>query len=141
MMASAILAWLGSIGLMLGALYFQYFQGLDPCVLCIYQRIPHIIAIFGGALAIAKFPRLYPWIGAIVLIGVGVALFHVGVEQKWWEGLSTCSAAPATGVASILDKQPARCDEIAWSFLSLSMAAWNAILSLGIAALWFKAKP
>lgn len=134
------LAWLGSVGLILGALFFQYVQGLDPCVLCMYQRYPHFIAIVLGAFAIWKAPRLYPVVGVVVLLSAAWAMFHIGVEQKWWEGLSTCSGGSDLSVEELLGKKVARCDEIAWSMFGLSMAAWNGIISFVIAGLWFKAK-
>ncbi len=139
-MRYSLIAWLGSLSLILGALFFQYGKGLDPCVLCMYQRYPHFIAIILGAFAIAKEPRLYPVVGVVALTSAAVAIFHVGVEQLWWEGLSTCSGNAELTVDELLGKQAARCDEIAWSMFGLSMAAWNGIISLVIAGLWFKAK-
>ena len=134
------LAWLGSVGLILGALFFQYGKGLDPCVLCMYQRYPHFLAIIVGAFAIWREPRLYPLVGVIVLASAAVAMFHVGVEQHWWAGLSTCSGDAEGSVADLLGKKAARCDEIAWSLFGISMAGWNGIFSVVLAGLWFKAR-
>lgn len=139
-MSYAKIAWAGSLGLMLGALFFEYVMMLEPCVLCWYQRYPHILAIVLGGLAIWRAPKAYPLIGLIVLISAGVALFHVGVEQHWWAGLSTCAGDQGLSVTELLGKPAARCDEIAWSFLGLSMAAWNGIFSVLIAGLWVRAQ-
>jgi len=142
---------LGSGGLLAGALFFQYVMGLPPCPLCHYQRWPHIavVVLAAGALAIGP-GSLRPWllglISVALLAGVAVAVFHAGVEQKWWAGLAACEGAgddAPIGVDDLtknLDRRPApRCDQIAWSLFGLSMAAWNAIISLVLAAFAFRA--
>jgi disulfide bond formation protein DsbB len=136
----ASLAWLGSLVLILSALFFQYGKGLDPCVLCMWQRYPHYVAILIGLFAVKRKPHLRKYMGVIVLASAAVAMFHVGVEQKWWEGLSTCAGNTEGSVEDLLGKPVARCDEIAWSLFGLSMAAWNGIISLVIAGMWFKAR-
>ena len=78
--------------------------------------------------------------GLAALAGAGLAGFHVGVEQQWWAGLAACGGgAPAETAAELrerlLNTLPARCDEAAWTFFGLSMAAWNGLLSLGLAGL------
>jgi disulfide bond formation protein DsbB len=77
----------------------------------------------------------------------GIGAFHVGVEQKWWEGLATCTASSLQGVSTadllnpdILVAAPIRCDAIAWSLMGVSMAGWNVIISLALAALWLAAQ-
>ena len=74
-----------------------------------------------------------------ILVSGGIGAFHAGIEYKWWEGFTTCSAPPSAGGGSALDallNAPLiRCDEVQWRFLGISMAGWNAILSLGGAAL------
>jgi len=127
--------------LLLGALYFQFVLALPPCPLCVYQRWAH-----GAALALAlaaAWPRMGPMTagtvtalaGVAYLFGAGTAFYHAGVEQHWWEGLAGCVAAPldTTGAtdltAALLAVPAARCDEIPWSFLGLSIAGWNAVAS------------
>jgi disulfide bond formation protein DsbB len=142
----AALAGAGSAALLLGALGFQYFGGLAPCVLCIWQRWPHGAAIAVALLALATGLRPLALLGALaVLAGAGIAGFHAGVEQGWWEGLSTCAGPDMAGMTadqfmtSLMTAPIARCDEIPWSFLGLSMAAWNGLLSLVLAGLWLRA--
>ena len=86
---------------------------------------------------------------AALLIGISgaIGLFHAGVEQGWWEGLTTCStvatgATPEELLKSILATPLIRCDQIQWTFLGLSLAAWNAIISLSTAGaiLWLTKK-
>ncbi len=139
-MKYAKIAWTGSLALMLGVFYFQYIRGLQPCQLCIYQRIPHIIAlVFGGYGILARKYWPFPTLGAVILMGAGIAFFHVGVEQHWWEGLQSCSGDAGINLDDLLATPPARCDEIAWSFLGLSMATWNGLISLVLGTLWFMA--
>ncbi len=139
-------ATFGSVALLLGAFYFQYFQGLAPCHLCIWQRWPHGIVIALG-LIVSAFPRreIMALAGLVVLVGAGIALYHAGVEQHWWQGPNTCTSGDISGMSTedlldqILAAPVVHCDEIAWSLIGLSMAAWNAVISLGLAFLWMQA--
>ncbi|MFT3973100.1 MAG: disulfide bond formation protein B [Amaricoccus sp.] len=137
---------LGSLALLLGAFGFQYLGGLQPCHLCLLQRWPHGVAI-GLGLVILAWPArgLALLAGLAVLVGAGIAGYHVGVEQHWWPGPTSCTAAaPGAGDAGalldqILATPTVLCDTIAWSWLGISMAGWNAIASLVLAWLWFRA--
>lgn len=141
-----LLAGLGSVLLLGGALAFQYLGGLAPCPLCLWQRWPHAAAIVIGALAVTvlwRFRRPMCGLGgAAMLTGAAIAGYHVGIEQGWWEGPQTCSAPDPAGLTSaeLLDRILAaplvRCDEVAWEFLGLSMAAWNGLACLGLAVVW-----
>lgn len=140
------LAAAGSAALLLGAYGFQHLGGLAPCQMCLWQRWPHALAAGAGVLAIwAPFAMtaLLGAAGAATTAGIGV--FHAGVEQGLWEGPATCSAGSISGLsvedlmATIMAAPVVRCDEIAWQWLGLSMAGWNAALSLGLAALWLTA--
>ena len=138
-----LLATLGSVGLILGALAFQYIGGLAPCALCHWQRWPHFAAVPIGALALAVPGVLLPLAGALAAAASGgIGVYHTGVEKGWWPGPDTCSAGPIGGMSAdeLLDHIMAaplvRCDEVAWQMLGLSMASWNAVASFGLAALW-----
>lgn len=134
---------LGAI--VLGSAYaFQFIGGLQPCALCLYQRWPWWIAL-GLALAAVLLrgrPAVQWGLVALaslsVLTGAGIAVFHVGVEQHWWQGLSSCGGvgdAPMTVEAlkrQIMNAPVARCDEVAWSLLGISMAGYNAIISVAV---------
>ena len=125
---------------------FSTSAGLAPCPLCIDQRWAHGVAIVLG-LAFLAWPRrgLAILAGLAVLVGAGIAAYHAGIELGWWPGPTTCTA-PELGAApagelldQILATPVVLCDQVAWSFLGISMAGWNAILSLVIALLWFRA--
>ncbi|MDR0808605.1 MAG: disulfide bond formation protein B [Gemmobacter sp.] len=137
----------GSALLLAGALAFQYLGGLAPCTLCIWQRWPHVAAVLIGLAAFTLGGRLLPLLGALAaLTTAGIGLFHVGVEQKWWEGLASCSGGSITGIstADLLDPTVTvgavvRCDAIAWQMAGISMAGWNMIASLLLALIWLTA--
>jgi disulfide bond formation protein DsbB len=138
--AFALLAAAGSAATLGAALWFQFVVGLPPCEMCVWQRWPHVAAILLGAMAATSGYRLATALGsAAMLTGSGLGLLHVGVEQHWWEGPTTCSSSSIEGLSTqqLLDRIMAaplvRCDEIAWQFLGVSMAGWNAILSLALA--------
>lgn len=142
----ALAPLLGSVALLLGAFAFQYIGGLAPCPLCLDQRWAH-----GAAIALGILVLLWPrrWLAALagiaVLVGAGIAIYHTGIEQTWWPGPTTCTAPDPGAVSSgelldrILETPVVLCDQIAWSWLGISMAGWNAILSIVIAVLWFRA--
>ena len=137
----------GSLALLLAAFGFQYIGGLVPCVLCWYQRYPHMAAVVIGALALVVRGRALPLLGLLAALATaGIGGFHVGVENGWWEGLATCSVNTLQGVsaADLLNTDvtvgaPAGCGTIAWSLFGISMAGWNVIASLGLAGVWIAA--
>lgn len=136
----------GSAALLLGALGFQYIGEMAPCKLCYWQRYPHAAAVGIGVLALIIPGALLPYLGALAALATaGIGAYHTGVERGWWEGPSTCTSGPIGGLSpdQLLDQIMAaplvRCDEVPWEMLSLSMASWNAIASLGLALLWVAA--
>ena len=132
-----LLALLVPSGLLGGALFSQYVGGLYPCEMCYWQRWPHGAAILLalGAFFIAGRERLLVMLAALaVAISGAIGLFHAGVEMGWWEGITHCTATGAASLQDILNVPLIRCDQVQWDFLGISMAGWNAILSLGGAA-------
>ncbi|WP_299827293.1 disulfide bond formation protein B [uncultured Roseobacter sp.] len=140
------LAAAGSAALLIAAFAFQHLGGLPPCKLCIWQRYPHAIAIVIGLIALQVQSGILIALGALAaLLTTGIGAFHVGVEQGWWEGPTTCTSGPVGGLSAdalldqIMTAPLVRCDDIAWELLGISMAGWNALLSLGLVALWLTA--
>jgi disulfide bond formation protein DsbB len=133
----------------LGAWWFQYGLGLEPCPLCLEQRIPYYLAIPLAALvafgALRGVPRrlLMGGLIAVALLlgwGAGLGVYHAGTEWKWWAGPQDCAGAGfAGGTAGDLLRRMqtarvVRCDEAAWRFLGLSLADYNVLISLALAA-------
>ncbi|WP_425080590.1 disulfide bond formation protein B [Ruegeria arenilitoris] len=142
-----LIATAGSAALLLGAWGFQYLGGLAPCKMCIWQRYPHAAAVLIGAMALA-LPRatLLPLLGALAALTTAViGVFHAGVEQKWWEGPSSCTSGDIGGLSTedlmeqIMSAPLVRCDDIPWQILGLSMAGWNAVLSGVLVLVWIAA--
>ena len=140
-----LIALLLPLGLLGGALFSQYVGGLHPCEMCYWQRWPHGAAIVLAALSFtapANSSRSHFLVlaaaFAIAISGI-IGVYHAGVEAKIFEGMTTCTASGRGLSAADLLKQISRapivrCDEVQFRFLGISMAGWNAILSLAGAA-------
>ena len=104
-------------------------------------------AVLLGLAALALPGRALPVLGMLAaLTAAALGGFHAGVEQGWWQGLTSCSGSSITGISmdDLLNPAanvapPVHCDQIAWSMAGLSMAAWNMVLSLALAAAWLAA--
>ena len=133
------------LALLGGALGSQYLGGLIPCEMCIWQRWPHAAAILIAAAAFTAPPEsgrsrsLTLLAAAAIGISGAIGVYHAGVEAQIFEGLTTCTTLAAGAGADLLkqitEAPLVRCDQVQWSFLGISMAGWNAILSLGGAGL------
>lgn len=133
-----------SFATLAGAYYFEYVIGLAPCALCWWQRYAHfgfLAVCVPLAARVQRLTLILP--GGLALISAGIAAFHSGVEREWWPGLASCSAisedlGKLDGASMIaVEAAPAivRCDEIPWTFMNLSMANYNVLISLAMAAL------
>ena len=141
-----LIALLLPVALLGGALGSQYLGGLHPCEMCYWQRWPHAAAILLAALAFtapaaSSRSRTLTLLAALAIAVSGaIGVYHAGVEAKIFEGFTTCTAVGKGLSTADLLKQISRaplvrCDEVQFRFLGISMAGWNAILSLGGAAL------
>jgi disulfide bond formation protein DsbB len=146
MALARLLALLLPLALLGGALGSQYLGDLNPCEMCYWQRWPHAVAIVLAALAFtasaeAQRARQLTLLAALAIAVSGaIGVYHAGVEAGIFEGVTTCTALTASGSTADLLKRISqapliRCDQVQWAFLGISMAGWNAILSLGGAAL------
>jgi disulfide bond formation protein DsbB len=133
-----LIALLVPAGLLGGAMGSQYIGGLAPCEMCYWQRWPHAVAIIlaGAAFVLPRRARLLTSLAALAIAVSGaIGVFHAGVELGWWEGLTRCTAGGAMSLEELMNVPLVRCDQVQWSLLGISMAGWNAIISLGSAAL------
>jgi disulfide bond formation protein DsbB len=139
--AARFIALLLPLGLLGGALASQYIGGLHPCEMCYWQRWPHGAAIALAALAFTTPARTTLSRALAILAAIAIAIsgvigvYHAGVEAGIFEGFTTCTTTGARTLEEIMNVPLVRCDQVQWSFLGISMAGWNAILSLGGAAL------
>jgi disulfide bond formation protein DsbB len=139
-------------GLMAFALYAQYGLGLEPCPLCVFQRVAMILVGVLFALAWLQGPgpagaKVY---GALLLL-VSAAGAAIAGRQIWLQSLPP-EEVPACGpgLDYIMDVFPLRdalamvfsgsgeCAEVSWSFLGVSMPGWVLawLAVLGISGLW-----
>ena len=149
--ASAAIA-VAVIGLaaILGAYFFQYVLGLPPCPLCLEQRIAYYVSIPLAALILLGVSvgssRKVSILALVAIAGfmlwnAGLGVYHSGVEWHWWAGPQDCSGAltdiGARGglLEQLQNIRVVRCDEAAWRFLGLSLAGYNALISLALAAI------
>jgi disulfide bond formation protein DsbB len=149
-----ILTLLGSGALLAGAHTFERFGGLAPCPLCLDQRKWHW-AVVGVSFVLFIVLRVSPkwarWggivIGLVLLGAMGMALYHVAVEQGWV--IAQCDARIDFDDLAFdpnAEITIPKCDEIAWSMWGVSMAGWNALISGAMAvasfvvALWPEAR-
>jgi len=135
------------VALLGGALGSQYIGGLHPCEMCYWQRWPHAAAILFALLAFTSpaetvRSRNFTLAAALAIAISGIiGVYHAGVEARVFEGFTTCTAVAHGGTTADILKQITqaplvRCDQVQFRFLGISMAGWNAILSLfGAAAI------
>ena len=125
--------------------YLEVFRGVPPCALCLYQRIPYYsvagIALLG--VLVTRDSKRAHLANVLVLLcvlsfiaGSGLALFHVGVENSWWQGTTSCGGSGLSATdfedlkTAIMDSPIANCGEILWEFGGLSLATWNLLWSI-----------
>ncbi len=145
-----LLAGLASAFALATALIAQYGFDLEPCVLCVYQRIPYATVI-GIGLVTLLLPgadrRAVIYLIALVFLGsAGLAFYHNGVEQHWWAAATSCGAGGDGSILSttieqlksmLTGKLPKPCDAIDWTLFGLSVTVYNTIVSLALALVCF----
>jgi disulfide bond formation protein DsbB len=136
--ASLLLA-IAAVAILLAVFAFQYLGDAAPCPLCIWQRYPYAVLIVLGVVGFFWQPRAMLVLGALVLlIGAGLAGYHVGVEKGWFALPASCAAGgEATSVEELrrmLQEAPPACDQVQFTVLGWSLATWNLLASLGLAA-------
>jgi disulfide bond formation protein DsbB len=127
----------------------EHIGGLWPCEMCWWQRYAHFAGLGLALLSLllSRLPdrgRSFVWLAALgILTSGGIGAYHAGVEADIFEGFTQCTSTAAGGsvddlLKSIMDAPLVRCDEVQWSFLGISMAGWNAILSIlaALSILW-----
>ena len=133
--------------LLAGAFASQYLGGLYPCEMCWWQRYAHMAALVIAAPSIhfradSRPARTLVMLAALAIAVSGaIGVYHAGVEAKIFQGFTQCTAEVSRRISTAdllkqLTHAPlVRCDEVQFRFLGISLAGWNAILSLGGATL------
>jgi disulfide bond formation protein DsbB len=143
---ATLLVLLVAVATIGAALFSQHVLGLIPCKLCLIQRWPYYLAL-PLALILALAPLSdgvrrggLALLALIFLVSAGLGAYHAGVEWGFLLGPSDCGGAPppaASGMADFLKQlettRVVSCTEAYGRFLGLSMAGWNALVSLALA--------
>jgi disulfide bond formation protein DsbB len=131
-----------------GAFGSQYLGGLVPCEMCWWQRYAHMAALAFALVALFVPGRALVWLAALAIAVSGaIGFYHAGCELHYYKCLTQCTSTITAGstddfLKAIMNAPMVRCDDIQWSFLGISMAGWNAILSLAgaLMILWLSLK-
>ncbi|MBL6761295.1 MAG: disulfide bond formation protein B [PS1 clade bacterium] len=139
-----------ALAVITAALLSEYWGGLLPCALCLKQRVAFYVALPLLALAYLyaeKAPRamrgLLVTIGVLFLANAGLGFYHAGIEYGWWLGPASCGGGGAQALdtnallEALKSNAMVRCDAPAFTLFGISMAGYNAIACLGLAALAF----
>src|SRR6476469_7373302 len=133
-----------------GAWFFQLVLDIRPCPLCLEQRYAYYLALPLGLLvafvASKEAPRPVLLAGLTLLLLAALAnawlgTYHAGVEWKFWQGPTDCTGPVGNlgSAGSLLERldtvKMIRCDEVQWRFLGLSLAGYNVLISLLMAAI------
>ncbi len=126
--------------LLLATAYGFHFSGYPPCEMCWWQRYPYVaIVVLAAAWTFVKKPSQQIMLAVLMILfatDATIAAFHAGVEQKWWEGFTSCtsnidfSGNINDALDAVLNAPVVRWDEIPWSLLGISMAGYNAIAAI-----------
>lgn len=148
--AAAVAVFALSAATLAGAWFFQLVLHLPPCPLCLEERIPyHVVIPLSLLLAIAAWVRApakllavgFVVILAAALFNVVLSTYHAGVEWHLWAGPTDCTGTLndlKTGGAladQLRSFNVVRCDEAAWRLFGISLAGYNALISLALALL------
>ena len=143
------LVFLSCVGLLASAYYFEYVMFLDPCPLCMMQRIGvllvGLVALSGAIFYRKKVSQLIHsgLMLAPSLFGLSVAGRHVWIQSLPPDQVPTCGPSleymvetlPWSEVLTIMLRGNGNCADLQWSFLGLSMPQWVAVWFVGYAVL------
>ena len=131
------LIFLISIFSLLSAIYIEFVLNQKPCKLCIYQRIPYVLAIFISFLGISTKNK-YTWLLLIFLIFVLSSLisgYHFGIENNFFEEFSGCTnqsidLLDKSKILESLNNEPPNCKEVNFKIFGFSLATINLFISI-----------
>jgi disulfide bond formation protein DsbB len=139
-----------AVATLAGAWFFQLVLDIQPCPLCLEQRYAYYLAVplaLLVAVAAARDAPRAPVVAGLVVLAAAalgnaaLGSYHAGVEWGLWQGPTDCTGTigglgSAGGVLDRLDSvKVIRCDEVQWRFLGISLAGYNVLISLLMAAL------
>lgn len=121
------------------ALIAQHGFGVIPCSLCLYERYIYIgIVVVGGISLFQNHSVFFTIMILLIVGGLGLGIYHLGVELLWWHAPSSCTGATISASnfedfqAQFMKKPVVRCDQVNWVIFGLSAAIWNVLLFCGL---------
>ena len=127
------------------ALYIEFYLGYSPCKLCVYQRIPYLLAIFITLLGIIYYKNLI-WLYLLLISFFSSLLlsgYHFGIEQEIFSEFSGCTGnsiniTDKNELLKLLNSEVNSCKNVDFRILGLSLATINFLLSFLIFVLNLK---
>ena len=133
------------------ALSFAYFVefvlGHEPCNLCKIERIPYIgsIILISFLIFTNKWEKIILSIILLLFIfGSVTSIYHVGIEQGFFRESLICELGLNTNIQNAndllksLEKTPISCKDVTFRIFGLSLATFNAFLSIVISYILLK---
>lgn len=128
------IALLSSLALLF-ALSSQLLLGIQPCILCVYQRFVFAALVASDAMRWKRITQ------CIAFSGLMLTAYHIGVEQHWWRHPGCIDEGPAITIANqspqelmasikaqTMRPMVAGCDTITWRIFGVSATIWTALL-------------
>lgn len=113
----------------------EYSFNIIPCHLCIYERYCYAALVIIGASGALRFhPFLYHAATLLIILGIGLSFYHLGVESHWWQAPQSCITTSISAgnfddfEAQFMKKSFARCDQVTWVIFGVSATIWNLLL-------------
>lgn len=134
-----LLAAFACAGLLAAAYYFEYVLFLDPCPLCMVQRLATLLTGLGFFMAFLVQPKGTRWLTFALLFTLAAALFgwwaaahHIGIQNLPASDIPACGPSfeylmqtlPLSELLRIMLAGDGNCAEISWQFMGLSMPEW-----------------
>lgn len=134
------------------AFIIDKYLGFDPCILCIYARVPYFVILFLSFIGLIFYTRekvrsiMLQLITLSVIVGAAIAIYHTGVERDWWNPTINCSPTIDMGkdmnledFLNQIDKAPiGDCSKPAIRLLGLSLAEINIIINFLLLSILIK---
>ncbi|MCX7626989.1 MAG: disulfide bond formation protein B [Methylophilaceae bacterium] len=146
--AGYLLGFLVAYAVVVLALYIQVRNDLEPCPLCIFQRIAFMVLGVAFLLAALHHPsgvwrKVHGALQCVIaLVGAGIALRHVWIQNHPEEVMAECGAGfdyiferfPLGKAVELVFKGTGECSAIDWTLLGLTIPQWSLAAFIGLAA-------
>ncbi len=126
------------------AYFAQHFYHVIPCSMCYYERyiywsvgIISLLGLFTPSFRIFLLRAL----GLVLAIGVGVGIYHLGIENHWWAAPASCTGVPLAQspqefLMNLQSRPMARCDQVGWRIFGISATLLNLVWYVVFFCMW-----